>query len=253
MNGIITLQHTEFGYGRKGFCSIVNQIIDIAHVHYINFNNFNISILDEQISNLFNLDQKYIQNSYDVSKIWLNLFFNNSLPYSFNAHMPANKQFLLERNYVYNNILKIKDIFLQEFLTLKNNLVDNKTLAVQIRGTDKITELPAINESQILKKIDYNLTKNNLTSILLCTDDIKYLKLLEDTFGKIVKSNKENKISSNGMPLHFFGDRLETNKQVMSDVFLLSECKHILYCYSNVSHLALTLGINNFKTMELLN
>ena len=234
MNAFISLQHPEFGYYRKGFCSIINQIIDIAHVHYKNYNNFNIKIADQQAENLFDLYKIEQNQFYDSSKLWLNLFFNNKLPYIFNAHLEANKEFLLERNFIYNNIFKIKDPILAEFLKKKDDLVNNKTLAVQIRGTDKITELPPIEDIKILKKIEQYLIKNTISDVLLCTDDIKYITLLQNAFGKLIKYNKNNDISKDGNPLHFSGDRIKLNKQVLSD-------------------LALTLGIKNFETMELRN
>ena len=37
------------------------------------------------------------------------------------------------------------------------------------------------------------------------------------------------------------------------DAYLLSETKYFLYCFSNVSYLALTMGINNFKKIDCIN
>lgn len=116
-----------------------------------------------------------------------------------------------------------------------------------------MTELPEIPAENILKKIYINLNSKNITNILLCTDDIKYLNLLKKEFGEIVKFNYNNYISHDGYPLHFTENRKIINKQVLSDVYFISKSKHFLYCYSNVSHLALTIGAKNFETIEVLN
>ena len=253
MNAYITLQHPEFVYHRKGFCSIVNQVIDIVYEHYKIFNNLNVFIEDEQILELFD-SSNFINNSfYDSSRAWLSCFFNNQLSCKFNAHIIYDKNFLKERNIIFNNVLAVKKTLLEEFELLEKKFIKPNTLGIQIRGTDKKTELPEIPEQMILKKIKNCIEKNDIKNILLCTDDIKYINLLKENFGDMVVYNYSNTVSLDGKPLHFIRDRTNLNKQVLSDVYLLSKCEHFLYCYSNVSYLAATIGINNFKTLELLN
>ena len=84
-------------------------------------------------------------------------------------------------------------------------------------------------------------------------DDMFYIDKIISRFGNIVKYYKDKTISLDGRPLHFIDDRTKLNKELMTDVYLLSESKYFLYCFSNVSYLALTMGINNFKKIKCIN
>lgn len=253
MKGIATLTNQKFNYPYKGFCSIVNQLIDICYEHYKQYNNFEILIKDEYVEKLFDFSY-FGEFTYDASDVWLDKFFSNSLCYSFNAHTEANIDFLKSRNFVFENILKIKKEKIDYFENvLKIQFLSKNNLGIQIRGTDKKTELPEPNNKKILSMIDNCIQNNNIQNIFLSTDDEKYLNLLKNRYGNVVKYNNKNFISTDGYPIHFKFDKQEINEQVLSDVYLLSKCEHFLYCYSNVSYLALTMGINNFKSIGLIN
>jgi hypothetical protein len=253
MKAIASLGNPKFNYPYKGFCSIVNQLIDICYEHYKQYNNFEILIKDEYVGKLF--DFLYFGESlYDASDIWLEKFFSDNLSYSFNAHTEANVDFLKSRNYVFERVLKIKKEKVEYFENiLKKQFLSKNNLGIQIRGTDKKTELPEPNNEKIIFMIDDYIKNKKIENIFLSTDDEKYLNLLKNTYGDIVKYNNKNFISTDGHPIHFKFDKHTINEQVLSDVYLLSKCEHFLYCYSNVSYLALTMGINNFKSIGLIN
>jgi hypothetical protein len=62
------------------------------------------------------------------------------------------------------------------------------------------------------------------------------------------------KISSDSQALHHnCVDRFMINEEVLSSVYILSKCKYFFYSFSNVSLLALIMGVNNFKFIDYLN
>ena len=60
-------------------------------------------------------------------------------------------------------------------------------------------------------------------------------------------------MSDDGTPLHRLPDRDVVNEEVLSNVYILSRCKHFLYSFSNVSLLALIMGANTQVTIVNLN
>ena len=250
------MHHAPFRYYRKGFCSIVTQILTIAHEHWAIYGNLDVAVQDKQTLCLFDNPSVPKNCDYDAAKSWLNVFFTNpkSLKCQYNAHIPANIQELKSLNFIYNTILKIKPNKLSIFEEQRKEYINKKTLGVQIRGTDKLTELPAPDIEKILSMIEGEL-KREAEDVFICTDDIQYLSILKKNFGDLIKYNKSNIISMDGAPLHSSRefDRTLLNQQVLGDVYLLSKCKNFFYCYSNVSQLALIMGINDFEKVELLN
>jgi len=254
----ITLYDGRFNYPRKGFCSIVTQLLYIISEHNSFYGDKKICIGDPQVLELFeNLNSEDALN-YNPSKRWLDVFFtepNTLLSTTYTAHMPANKQALLELNSCLNSTLKISPNILLKFTKLLDEHITDRTIGVQIRGTDKVSEIPPINDEQIISYIDYELENDDVDNIFLSTDDIRYIRLLTSHFGDKVTYNKSNIISNNEGAIHFnqTHDRNRVNYEVLSDTYLLSKCKKLLYCYSNVSQLALIMGINEFNKIKLLN
>lgn len=257
MIGLVSLVNPSFKYTKKGFTSIINQLIDIAVEHYIKHGTYNVRVVDdEQVLYFYDNVNTLDRYDYDAGDYFLSLFFNNSSRHNFiNAHSAADIDDLRLRNIVFSNILTIKPEYYVLFKREKERLqINEKTLAVHIRGTDKNTEIPKIDDEIIVSKIHKMLIENELDFVFLCTDDKHYLDLVLEHFGNKVIYNDSNKISITGLPLHFSQiDRPLLNRQVLMDVYLLSQCPHFLYCLSNVSYLALCFGCNNFKSINLLN
>jgi hypothetical protein len=253
----ISLNDSRFNYSYKGFCSIVCEIISIALEHYSEFNNFDIVVDDPQTLLFFDCNVKNCEKKYyDAGSWYLNRFFSNTRKYGeYNAHSISNVDDLKLRNKILNNILKIKNNYINQFENLYSQFeIDDKTLGVQIRGTDKKNEVPEINVSNVIKLVDNYLNSEVVTKIFLCTDDKKYLDILLDRYGKIIIYDKTLTISDNSQALHHYAtDRKKINQEVLSSVYLLSKCNYFLYSFSNVSFLALILGAYNFKKIDNLN
>jgi len=255
MDAKINLLDSRFNYPYKGFCSIVCAVIDIALEHYFVNKNLNCYISDSQILELFDNICISNQNSYDASSWWLERFFGNQLYYSeYNAHTIANVENLKIKNKVLNSVLKIKEDkekkFKQKFIDFG---ITDKTLGIQIRGTDKKTEVPEPNFDTIIKKIDNKFDSLDIHSIFLATDDTKYLNLLKERYGDLVVYDNTIHISLDGIPLHRSDNRKLVNEEVLSNVYILSKCCHFMYSFSNVSLLALIMGANNHQTISNIN
>jgi hypothetical protein len=256
--GYICYADPRFNYQYKGFCSIVCGIIDMAMEHYIENNNFNVKVGEPQTLELFDNislktnNQTFAFSDYDVGPWWLEKFFSNKIYQNeYNAHTPANIDNLKIKNKVYNNILRVKEEYLQKFKTKEKELgIDENTLGIQIRGTDKKQELPEIKIESIIKLIE----QTKIEKIFVSTDDKNYLDPLLDRYGNRIIYDKSITISCDSQSLHHnCSNRSQINEEVLSSVYLLSKCNYFLYSFSNVSLLALIMGVNNFKFIDYLN
>jgi hypothetical protein len=134
--------------------------------------------------------------------------------------------------------MKIKNQYLLKFEDKKQNLnIDRGTMGVQIRGTDKITELPPLEMADIISKIDRMVLSENINKIFLASDDFSYVEKLEKHYGNRIVYNRDHHISYNSAPLHFSFHRDTINEEVLCDVAILSECPYFLYCFSSSCNL----------------
>jgi hypothetical protein len=234
---------------RAGFGAIFNNTVNVCKYHYEKFNNNNIFIDNNEINEIFytkeiNNKDEYL---YDLEKSYDNSMYPNPS----NAHVICDIEKVKEKNKIFNIFFKLKDIEYYEFE--KNKYINDKTLSIHIRGTDKSSEVTPPNIEYIFSNIQEMIDNNEIDNIFLATDDMFYIDKITSRFGNIVKYYKDKTISLDGRPLHFIDDRTKLNKELMTDVYLLSESKYFLYCFSNVSYLALTMGINNFKKIKCIN
>jgi hypothetical protein len=224
----------------------------MALEHYIENDNFNLIVDEEQTLDLFENISPQSDTFYDLGEHWLQKFFSGQLYQNqYNAHTPANIDNLKIKNKVYTNIFKIKDKYLKKFEDKRIELgIDDNTLGIQIRGTDKKNELPELEIEKIFSLID----QFDKQKIFLATDDKKYLDLILNRYGDRIIYDSSLQISSNSQSLHHnCTDRFKINEEVLSSVYLLSKCKYFLYSFSNVSLLALIMGAQNFKFIDYLN
>ena len=256
MVGKLNLNDTRFNYSHKGFTSIVNQIIELAKIHFDIYKNYNVIVEDYQLLDLF--DNVYQINptdiTYEVSPIFFDNFYNGFYNDAKTAHTLVNIEDLKTRNPF--NFLTIKNDILIKFEDTKKKYFGNdKILGVQIRGTDKQTELPKISIENVLNKIDEAFYEDtSLNKIFVATDEYIYLSAIINKYGyEKVIYNTNNTISYDGKPLHMSPNRNKINFEVMSDVYLLSRCDYILYSFSNVSFLALSMVNDYNKPFKNLN
>lgn len=233
---------------KAGFGAIFNNTINVCKYHYEKFNNNDIFIDNDEINDLFETkDINKSECSYDLEKSYDDSMYPNPS----NAHVLCDIESVKEKNRILNIFFKLKDI--EYYEVEKNKFINDKTLSIHIRGTDKSSEINPPNINSIFSKVQEMIDNNEIDNIFLATDDIFYINNMILRFGSMVKYRKDRTISFDGRPLHFIDDRTKLNKELMTDVYLLSESKYFLYCFSNVSYLALTMGINNFKKIKCIN
>jgi len=255
MLGKINLNDYRYHYSSKGFCSIINQVIDIATLHNKTHGDFNVIVEDPQILKLFNNLNSPIGETYEAGVLFLENFFNGQIDNSFNAHTIPNYDSLKTKNNVLNKILKIKpeilEIFDKELRLLFNN---EEYLGVQVRGTDKKNEIKEIPYGKIIEGIDAALNETNLKKLFLATDDIKYVNLIKTKYGNdMVIINESNTFSFDSKPIHFTNDRNKSNLEVLKDVYFLKNSSYLCYTYSNVGYLAMIMGFDKIKGFKILN
>lgn len=253
---LIKLKNPKFNPNYKGFCSMICQSIDIGLEHYTNYKNFDIVVENEQINTIF--DSKNTNGVfYDGDSWYLSKFFTNTLSATTtNAHQIINTDHLKLKNLIFQNTLFLKNEFKVFFeRKIKKYQIDENTLGVQIRGTDKKTELSPIKIENCFLQIDDCLKKFDIKKIFISTDDKKYLYPLLYRYGDLIEYDSDISISHDSSPLHLDPnkDRKIINQEVISQVYLLSRCKYFLYSFSNVSHLAGIWGINNHVFRNNLN
>jgi hypothetical protein len=232
-----------------GFGSIFNNTVNVCKYHYEKFNNFDVLIEHDEINCIFETPviSDKSEYTYDLEKSYDESMYPNPS----NAHVLCNVEQVKEKNKIFNMFFKLKDL---EYYELeRSKYINDKTLAVHIRGTDKCSEIVPPNLDHIFLKVQEMIDENEIDNIFLATDDMYYVNSMKLKFGDIVKYRETNTISLDSCPIHLIEDRTKINKEVMIDIYLLSESKYFLYCFSNVSYLALTMGINNFKQINCLN
>jgi hypothetical protein len=146
MVGSVNIYNGAFGYSRKGFTSIINQIIEICLFHYNIYKNFDVHIEDERIEKFFNVTKQIkIDETYDVSSLWLKDFFKNAFP-DYNAHNIVTKEDIMIRNHIFSNTFFLKDNLITD--------IKEYDVGIHIRGTDKKNEIVEISLEKIKKTID---------------------------------------------------------------------------------------------------
>jgi hypothetical protein len=235
---------------RAGFSVIFNSAINICKCHYEHFKNDDVLILNDEIDELFETKKIFNPSEFNFD---IEAFYNESeYQNPSNAHVVCENDLVKEKNKIFNMFFKLKNI--EEYIIEKNNFIDDNTLTIHLRGTDKPSEMYPPTLESICQKIDRMINLfPNINSIFLATDDIYYQNFLISRYGNMVKYRTQKKISLDGRPLHFIEDRSSINKELMIDVYLLSQSKYFLYCFSNVSYLVLTMGIDNFVEINCLN
>jgi hypothetical protein len=168
------------------------------------------------------------------------------------AHRIVNIEQLRMKSTVFNNIFKLKHVSIYEKLVA--DVLTENTLAIHLRGTDKDTEIAKLSDDKVVLDIKHFLDSHSeIDRIFLATDDEYYQKLIFDNFDNIVSMDCVR--SSDGLPIHLEGKHSDDTlySQVLTDCYMISKCKYFMYCFSNVSFLAMTMGINNFSAIHCFN
>jgi len=225
---------------KAGICAILNNVINICVYHCLKFQNDNIYIDNDEFSELFDfpLNLENRGNKHDIEKDFI--LSNTNLP---NAHEVFNKSANYTRLKVFETFFRFKNISDLQDICKKN--IDDKTVGLQLRGTDKSTEIKPPNLLKVLNTIEELLKNNSYTKIYLATDDLFLFDIVFSKFRDNLVVLNDTNFSSNSKPLHLSKFRNLSNRQVIRDSYLLSSCPYFFYSFSNVSQFALTLGLKH--------
>jgi hypothetical protein len=231
-----------------GFGAILNNCINVCSYHFDKFGNYKIRIDVDEINEIFNTPDITSEGYFDIETDFNNFVLSGLYDNSSNAHVICDYKKVLRKNLVFEKLFSLKHFHDYE----SNRLISSKTLGVHLRGTDKHNEVPPAEPNQIIKHIKRMFNIHDIDNIFISTDDIFFRDFLISEFGEMIRFNNHT-IGSKNKPVHFIKNRSIINKEMIKDVYFLSQCPYFLYCFSNVSYLALTMGIKKFKTIKCLN
>jgi hypothetical protein len=234
---------------RAGIGAIINNCINAICFYYLEFKNLDIHIKNESINQI--LIPKKIDNSVRYSVDISREYEIQNKFEILSAHDLYKHEIMMHKNFIFNQVFSFRNP--ENLAKLSAKYIDNSTLGVHLRGTDKQTEVDSIPIKKVIQTIDQFLNENNISSIYLATDELQFRTQLRKKYGKRILFNSENTISHNQMPIHFTKNRAIIDWQAITDAYLLSKCKYFAYSFSNLSHLALTFGAPNFIALQNLN
>ena len=245
------LRFSNFGIfpNKAGICAIVNEAINICQYHVNKFSNYDVFIDSTELRNLFDFKTKHHKSLYrwDIRSDYVSSNIQNPS----NAHTVFEPTLINEKRSIFNALFFLKNI--DRMILDANRFVNNRTLGIHLRGTDKAGEVKSVDILKLFTKIDFLITEKKIDSIFLATDDERYLNLLSNKYPELLVFDYNKIISKNGKPIHFKRNRKNINQEVIKDCFILSRCPYFIYSFSNVSYLALTMGVGEFEGVYCAN
>ncbi len=160
---------------------------------------------------------------------------------------------------IFKKYIKIK----KKYIIRTNNFAKKffsrkKVLAVHFRGTSMKTiprhPLPPTPD-QITNLIDRAITKYKFNKIFLVTDELNYLKLFKEKYGKMLyyrnsfRSNKSKIFDLNPRKLH----RYEMGVDALEDTLLMSKLNYLICSRSNMSEVASLMLNKDMRVIEIWN
>lgn len=200
----------------------------------------------KQISNV---NLKDVYKSKNV--IFTNGFINNEMSKNYKNNPNLKK--------VFKKYINIKKIYLKNVNQFENkHFKNNKVLGVHFRGTSMKTipnhPLPP-SIQQMLYVVDKALIKYKFNKIFLVTDQLDYLKLFINKYGKKVcyrnsfRSNKSKIFHLNQRKFH----RYKMGVDALEDTLLMSKLNYLICSRSNMSEVASIMLSNKLKIFEIKN
>ena len=234
---------------KAGICSIINEAINICQYHVNKFNNYDVYITSKELSDIFDFKTKHRKSLYgwDIRSDYVNSNIQNPS----NAHTVFEPTLIHEKRLIFDALFFLKGI--DKMILDTDTFVKNKTLGLHLRGTDKAGEVKSVDTLKLFTKIDFLISEKKINSIFLATDDERYLSLLAERYPELLLFDYNKTISKNGKPIHFKRNRRIINREVIKDCFILSRCPFFIYSFSNVSYLALTMGVGKFEEVYCAN
>ena len=203
---------------------------------------FNVNTLNND-----NLIPKFIQqkNIYDIDKsiepikISVRDYKLNKIPY--NSFDINNKSFG-KVNKIFNKYFKFNDLITNQVKKLN---INNKTLGIHYRGTDKNyykIEANAITKTEMILIIQDYMKNNNVEKIFCCSDEQSFIDSIKILYpDKVIDYEQIRSNNSDNLGLHKYGrnfnekDRDNLTSSCIIDMLALSKCGVVLKTSSALS------------------
>lgn len=223
-------------YHAHGFGVLMNKAISIIAKHQDNHGNYDVAIDEPQINTFFKHVKQRHQDKFEIKS---NKDLITESKIRDQAHRPHNIHKLKKQFDAFTGVFQIAF-----------TKVNSHKFGIHLRGTDKATEIASPDMNVVYHHIDEWLKQHDDNYVFLATDDNKYLLDLLERYPNKIKCNQSHIRSNDGKPIHFDKElRPRLNFELFTEIGQLASSAQIGYCYSNVSYLALTIGIHNFKNI----
>lgn len=164
--------------------------------------------------------------------------------------LPRERGYELIQKYikVRPNIQEKIDLFVQK------NFEGYNVVGIHYRGTDKVTEAPAVKYQVLIDLINVEIAKDNNVKIFVATDEERFLETMRKNFHtRIVATDAIRSLS--GRPVHYktYNDarNYQKGEDAVIDCILLSKCSKLIKTSSNLS--TASARFNPFIEVVLLN
>lgn len=148
-----------------------------------------------------------------------------------------------------NDITHYANSLINKYITVKTtikhkvesfyaqHMADKKTIGIHLRGTDKKTEIPAVDPLVIMERANKEAEQLGDCQFLIATDEYRLLELAQEKLNRPVIFYSCQRASAD-LPLHLvhsIQERAVLGEDVLIEALLLTKCDLFLHSYSNVS------------------
>jgi len=157
---------------------------------------------------------------------------------------------------IFKKYIKFNSEFTSKFLEIENRILNQKTLSVHLRGTDRFNKnYHFANQRKNFKllkvrsKIENKLSELDIEKIFLATDDLEYKNFMIKSFKKkslIFNNTRFAKVD--GLHKNYWeSDDIKTKiaEEALLDTMLMSRCNYSLLSSSNISLVSILMRKDN--------
>jgi hypothetical protein len=225
----------------------------IRHIKVIKEGNKKVFV-DWNSGNSLYYDKRYGQNVWEYYFDKIDGDFDNNVEGVFDNYiemLPHDNLNIRETfNYIYNKYIKLNEST-QRIIDENIKIVNNKTLGVHIRKTDKFFGVQfnepmaiPVDDQLVMKLIDGQLEKYD--SLFIATDCEDTYEIFKKRYSDKIISN-DNRIRGRGNNAPHTSDRnngYEKGLECLIDCYILSNCGFLIRSTSNVSSFSMFLNLD---------
>ena len=146
-------------------------------------------------------------------------------PWDYNARLTIERADFLVKKHVKLNPKLLREVNTFEAINFKGYTV----IGIHYRGTDKITEAPAVHYDAVLSIMQQEINKSKKElKFFIASDDQGFVDFVRNNFPESMLIIRSSKRSGNGKPIHIsFKDYRAVNREALIDCLLLSKCSKL--------------------------